>query len=196
MFILNRWFVLIKKIRKPLNVTLTFLTRDLIDFPQILVKKKKRKKRKKKNGLINLYYIHFRITGSPFNLSGSHWCDLFTNRTIFRSKSHLFSSQWQSFNKTQQPITFQNECNKVVIKLRDMQLWSEIILVISNQIGAARSFNFQITRMFADHIAFHSLELPLWTSWIVLSNRNRHLSYFSVGIFFSAIIHNPSNRKQ
>ena len=47
MFILNRWFVLIKKIRKPLNVTLTFLTRDLIDFPQILVKKK-RKKRKKK----------------------------------------------------------------------------------------------------------------------------------------------------
>ena len=31
-----------KKIRKPLNVTLTFLTKDLIDFPQILVKKKKR----------------------------------------------------------------------------------------------------------------------------------------------------------
>ena len=149
-----------KKIRKPLNVTLTFLTRDLIDFPQILVKKKKEKK---KNGLKNLYYIHFRITSSPFNLSGSHWCDLFTNRTIFRSKSHLFSSQWQSFNKTQQLITFQNEC-KVVIKLRDMQLWSEIILVISNQIGAARSFNFQITRMFADHIAFHSVELPLWTS--------------------------------
>ena len=48
MFILNRWFVLIKEIRKPLSVTLTFLTRDLIDFPQILVKKKKRKKRKKK----------------------------------------------------------------------------------------------------------------------------------------------------
>ena len=73
MFILNRWFVLIKEIRKPLSVTLTFLTRDLIDFPQILVKKKKKKKEKKKNGLINLYYIHFRITGSPFNLSGSHW---------------------------------------------------------------------------------------------------------------------------
>ena len=183
-----------KKIRKPLNVTLTFLTKDLIDFPQILVKKKK--KRKKKNGLKNLYYIHFRITGSPSNLSGSHWCDLFTNRTIFRSKSHLFSSQWQSFNKTQQPIKFQNKCNKVVIKLRDVQLWSEIILVISNKIGAARSFNFQITRMFADHIAFHSVELPLWTSWIVLSYRDRHRSYFSVGIFFSAIIHNPSNRKQ
>ena len=45
MFILNRWFVLIKKIRKPLNVTLTFLTKDLIDFPQILVKKKEKKKR-------------------------------------------------------------------------------------------------------------------------------------------------------
>ena len=47
MFILNRWFVLIKKIRKPLNVTLTFLTRDLIDFPQILVKKKEKKEKKK-----------------------------------------------------------------------------------------------------------------------------------------------------
>ena len=44
MFILNRWFVLIKKIRKPLNVTLTFLTKDLIDFPQIWLKKKKKKR--------------------------------------------------------------------------------------------------------------------------------------------------------
>ena len=35
-----------KKIRKPLNVTLTFLTKDLIDFPQILVKKKEKKKKK------------------------------------------------------------------------------------------------------------------------------------------------------
>ena len=48
MFILNRWFVLIKEIRKPLNVSLTFLTRDLIDFPQILVKKKRKKRKKKK----------------------------------------------------------------------------------------------------------------------------------------------------
>ena len=41
-------------------------------FHKFWLKKKKEKKEKKKNGLINLYYIHFRITGSPFNLSGSH----------------------------------------------------------------------------------------------------------------------------
>ena len=39
------------------------------------------------------YYIHFEITGGPCYLIGSNWCDLFTNRTIFCSKSHLFSSQ-------------------------------------------------------------------------------------------------------
>ena len=40
-----------------------------------------------------LYYIHFEITGGPCNLIGSNWCDLFTNRTIFCFKSHLFPSQ-------------------------------------------------------------------------------------------------------
>ena len=42
---------------------------------------------------IFIYYIHFEITGGPCDLIGSNWCDLFTNRTIFCSKSHLFSSQ-------------------------------------------------------------------------------------------------------
>ena len=37
-----------------------------------------------------LYYIHFEITGYPCNLIGSQQCDLFLNRTIFCSKSHLF----------------------------------------------------------------------------------------------------------
>ena len=37
-----------------------------------------------------LYYIHFEITGDPCNLIGSQQCDLFPNRTIFCSKSHLF----------------------------------------------------------------------------------------------------------
>ena len=36
------------------------------------------------------YYIHFEITGYPCNLVGSQQCDLFLNRTIFCSKSHLF----------------------------------------------------------------------------------------------------------
>jgi len=44
---------------------------------------------------INLrpYQIHFEINDYPCNLIGSQWCDLFTNRTIFCSKSHLFLSQ-------------------------------------------------------------------------------------------------------
>ena len=39
---------------------------------------------------IDIYYIHFEITGDPCNLIGSQQCDLFPNRTIFCSKSHLF----------------------------------------------------------------------------------------------------------
>ena len=39
---------------------------------------------------LSLYYIHFEITGYPCNLIGSQQCDLFLNRTIFCSKSHLF----------------------------------------------------------------------------------------------------------
>ena len=38
---------------------------------------------------------------------GSQRCDLFTNRTIFCSKSHLFLSQWEWDSKTKQPIRFQ-----------------------------------------------------------------------------------------
>jgi len=37
------------------------------------------------------YLIHFEITSYPCNLIGSQWCDLYTNRTIFCTKSHLFS---------------------------------------------------------------------------------------------------------
>ena len=37
-----------------------------------------------------LYYTHFKITGDPWNLIGSQQCDLFTNCTIFGSKSHPF----------------------------------------------------------------------------------------------------------
>ena len=54
-----------------------------------------------------------------------------------------------------------NGCNKVEIELRVVQFWSEIILVISNQTRAARSFDFEITRMISDQIALHSVQLPL-----------------------------------
>ena len=36
---------------------------------------------------------------------------------------------------------FKTGCNKVVIELRVVQFWSKIILVISNQTRAARSFD-------------------------------------------------------
>ena len=49
----------------------------------------------------------------------------------------------------------------MVIELRVVQFWSEIILVISNQTRTARSFDFEVTRMISDQIALHSVQLPL-----------------------------------
>ena len=51
----------------------------------------------------------------------------------------------------------------MVIELRVVQFWSEIILVISNRTRTARSFDFEITRMISDQIALHSVQLPLLT---------------------------------
>ena len=58
-------------------------------------------------------------------------------------------------------MRFKNGSNEVVIELRVVQFWSEIILVISNRTRAARSFDFEITRMISDQIALHSVQLPL-----------------------------------
>ena len=49
----------------------------------------------------------------------------------------------------------------MVIELRVVQFWSDIILVISNRTRAARSFHFEITRMISAQIALHSVQLPL-----------------------------------
>ena len=70
-------------------------------------------------------------------------------------------------------VRFHNGSNKVAIELRVMQFWSEIILVISNQTRATRSFDFEITRMISDQIALHSVQLPLlivfnWFSFLCL----------------------------
>ena len=59
-------------------------------------------------------------------------------------------------------MQFQNGSNKVVVELRVVQCWSEIILVISNRTRAAHSFDFEITRMISDQIALHSVQLPLF----------------------------------
>ena len=47
-------------------------------------------------------------------------------------------------------------------QLNFVQFWSEIILVISDETRAARSFDFEITRMISDQIALHSVQLPLF----------------------------------
>ena len=57
----------------------------------------------------------------------------------------------------------------MVIEFRVVQFWSEIILVISNRTRAARSFDFEITRMISDQIALHSVQLPLLISVIKTS---------------------------
>ena len=58
-------------------------------------------------------------------------------------------------------MRFQNGFNKVVIELSGVQFWSQIILVISNQTCAARSFDFEMMRMISDQIALHSVQLSL-----------------------------------
>ena len=58
----------------------------------------------------------------------------------------------------------------MVIELRVVQFWSEIILVISNQTRAARSFDFEITHMISDQIAFHSVQLPISIALRILAN--------------------------
>ena len=64
---------------------------------------------------------------------------------------------------------FQNGCNRVVIEPRVVQLWSEIILVISNWTFAAHSFDFEITRMISAQIALYSVQLPLFITPILKS---------------------------
>ena len=51
-------------------------------------------------------------------------------------------------------MRFQNGSNKVVIELRVVQFWSEIILVISNRTSAVRSFDFEIKRMISNLIIY------------------------------------------
>ena len=53
-----------------------------------------------------------------------------------------------------------------------MQFWSEIILVISNQTRAARSFDFEIMRMISDQIALHSVQLPILRGQYLTEKQN------------------------
>ena len=88
------------------------------------------------------------------------WINLISNQLSIASIKYL---NWPS------PVfgRFQNGCNKVVIELRVVQFWSENILVISNRTCAARSTDFEITRIISAQIALHSVQLPLSIKCIV-----------------------------
>ena len=65
------------------------------------------------SSLTNVYRLreaNIEITGDPCNLIGSRQCDLFTNRTIFCSKSHPLTHQNE--NETGFP-----EVDKQILKL-------------------------------------------------------------------------------
>ena len=59
------------------------------------------------NGSFSLNYIHFEITGDPWNLIGPKWCNLFPNCTFFCSKLHPFfsPSKWK-WSNTNHHISF------------------------------------------------------------------------------------------
>ena len=52
----------------------------------------------------------------------------------------------------------------MVTGLSGVQFWSEIILVISNRTRAARSFDFEITRMISDLIIY--MKKLLGSDWL------------------------------
>ena len=98
------------------------------------------------------------------------------NFATFVSKTLIFSPQKMDefnfkpaqfcihkiFELTISPVfgRFQNGCNKVIIESRVVQFSSEVILVISNKISAARLFDFEIMHMISAQIALHSVQLP------------------------------------
>ena len=73
----------------------------------------------------------------------------------------------------------------MVIELCVVQFWSEIILVNSNQTRAARSFDFEITRMISDQIALHSVQLPLFISSQITQDANNYFKVLQYFTFFS-----------
>ena len=56
----------------------------------------------------------------------------------------------------------------MVIEPCAVQSWSEIILMISNQTRAVRSFDFEITHRISAQIALHSVQLPLCVTLYLL----------------------------
>ena len=62
-------------------------------------------------------------------------------------------------------------------------MWSKIVLVISNQTHAARSSDFEITRMISDQIALHSVQLPLCINFILLHEKFLQIDWLRAVVF-------------
>lgn len=71
--------------------------------------------------MLYIYYIHFKITGNPCNLTCSQWCNLFKESIMFCSKLHLFPSQWGHLNKMPQSIVWRNQSNCTKMKKKRIE---------------------------------------------------------------------------
>ena len=76
----------------------------------------------------------------------------------------------------------------MVIELRVVQVWSEIILVISNRTCATRSFDFEITRMISDLILLP--EKFLQFDWLRADVFQLNLKYLHVKITVTMVTAN------
>ena len=63
-----------------------------------------------------------------------------------------------------------------------VQFWSEIILVISNETRAVRSFDFEIKRMISDKIALHSTPITVINQGKYIRSNKTSLGFFMKGI--------------
>ena len=144
------------------------------------------------------YYNHFEIIGYPCNVIGSQRCDLFPNRTIFCSKSHLFSwpMRMAQNNKTTNqisrlflnlPITLQeNERQKSLFSNFGNFCCQSLIKSFNWTSGRAilvwnHTCDFKTNScccMISDQIALHSVQLPL----LITMRKLHHLYWISLTI--------------
>ena len=77
-------------------------------------------------------------------------------------------------------MRFQKGFNEVANELLVVQFWCEIRLVISNRTRAARSFDFEITRMISDQIALQPVQLPLFIAMPIYVDSLHIVTYFVI----------------
>ena len=130
----------------------------------------------------NVYYTHFEITGGPCNLIGSNWCDLFTNRTIYKSNQ---SSCKIMKDKEYRMANFATFVSKTLTF--PLQKWMNLI---SNQLSTASikylnwpSPVFERFKNGCDKVVIELRVVQFWSKIIlVTSNRTRTACPFNFEI--------------